>query len=175
MWWNSSTAIQNPKEWCDQGVAFNMSANLENSPVAIGLEKVTFHSNPKERQCQRMFKLLYSCTHWNECYYILLRLSSKSFKLGFNSTWTENFHMFKLDLEKAEEPEIKLPAFTGSYKRQGNSRKTFSSASLATQKPLTLWITVNCGKFKEMGILDHPACLLCFSSMDQSLPIISRI
>ena len=54
--------------------------------------------------------------------------------------------MFKLDLEKAEEPEIKLPAFTGSEKKQENSRKT-ASASLTTLKPLTVWITTNCGKF----------------------------
>ena len=40
-----------------------MPANLENSAVAAGLEKVSFHSNPKERQCQRLFKLLHSCTH----------------------------------------------------------------------------------------------------------------
>ena len=42
----------------------NISANLENSAVATGLEKVSFHSNPKERQCQRMFKLLHNCTHF---------------------------------------------------------------------------------------------------------------
>ena len=42
---------------------FNMLANLENSAVAIGLVKVSFHSNPKERQCQRMLKLLYNCNH----------------------------------------------------------------------------------------------------------------
>ena len=42
---------------------FNMPANLENSAVATGLEKVSFHSNPKERQCQRMFKLQHNCTH----------------------------------------------------------------------------------------------------------------
>ena len=41
----------------------NMSANLENSAVSTGLEKVSFHSNPKERECQRMLKLLHSCTH----------------------------------------------------------------------------------------------------------------
>ena len=40
-----------------------MPANLENSAVAVGLEKVSFHSNPKEGQCQRMFKLLNDCTH----------------------------------------------------------------------------------------------------------------
>ena len=43
--------------------AFNMPANLENSAVATGLEKVSFHSNPKERQCQRMLKLLHNCSH----------------------------------------------------------------------------------------------------------------
>ena len=52
--------------------------------------------------------------------------------------------MFKLDLEKAEEPEIKLPTFIGSQKKQGNFRET--SASLTTLKPLTVWITANCGK-----------------------------
>ena len=44
-------------------VLHSMPANLENSAVATGLEKVSFHSNPKERQCQRMFQLLYNCTH----------------------------------------------------------------------------------------------------------------
>ena len=46
-----------------RSAALNMPANLENSAVATGVEKVTFHSNPKERQCQRMFKLLHNCTH----------------------------------------------------------------------------------------------------------------
>ena len=58
-----------------------------------------------------------------------------------------NFQMFKLDLEKAEEPEIKLPASVGSAKKQENSRKTSTSALLTTPKPLTVWITTNCGKF----------------------------
>ena len=47
-----------------KSAALNMSANLENSTEATGLEKISFHSNPKERQCQRMFKLPYSCTHF---------------------------------------------------------------------------------------------------------------
>ena len=65
----------------------------------------------------------------------------------FNSTWTRNFQMFKLDLEKAEEPDIKLPTSTGSWKKQESSRKTSISALLAAPKPLTVWITINCGKF----------------------------
>ena len=55
--------------------------------------------------------------------------------------------MFKLDLEKTEEPEIKLPTSIGSYKKQENSRKTSTSALLTRPKPLTVWITINCGKF----------------------------
>ena len=55
--------------------------------------------------------------------------------------------MFKLDLEKAEEPEIKLPTSTGSSKKWESSRKTSISALLPMPKPLTVWITTDCGKF----------------------------
>ena len=58
-----------------------------------------------------------------------------------------NFQMFKLLLEEAEEPEIKLPTSTGSWKKQESSRKTSISAFLTMPKPLTLWITINYGKF----------------------------
>ena len=61
--WNSSWAISNPERWCCESAALNMPENLENSAVATGLEKVRFHSNAKERQCQRMLKLLHNCTH----------------------------------------------------------------------------------------------------------------
>ena len=68
--------------------------------------------------------------------------------------------MFKLDLEKAKEPEITLPTSIGSLKKQKSSRKTSTSASLILLKPLTVWITTNCGKFLQMGIPDHLTCLL---------------
>ena len=55
--------------------------------------------------------------------------------------------MFKLDLEKAEEPGIKLPTFAGSSKKQENSRKTSTYALLTKPKPLTVWITTNYGKY----------------------------
>ena len=55
--------------------------------------------------------------------------------------------MYKLDLEKAEEPEIKLPTSVGSLKKQASSGKTSTSAFLTMPKPLTVWITTNCGKF----------------------------
>ena len=100
-------------------------------------EKVSFHSNAK------------GCSNYHTV--VLISHAStvrpKFFKLGFNSTWTENFQMYKLDLEKAEEPEIKLPTFVGSQRKQRNSRKTSTSPSLTILKPLTVWITTICGKF----------------------------
>ena len=71
-----------------------------------------------------------------------------------------DFQMFKLDLERAEEPEIKLPTSVGSLKKQESSRKTSTCASLTMPKPLTVWITENCKILKEMGIPDHLTCLL---------------
>ena len=69
--------------------------------------------------------------------------------------------MLKLGLEKAEEPEIKLPISAGSSKKQQSSRKTSTFALLTMPKPLTVWITTNCGKFfKRWGIPDHLTCLL---------------
>ena len=76
-------------------------------------------------------------------FHMLESLFSKSFKLAFSSMSTENFQMYKLGLEKGEEPEIKLPTFVGSWRKQGSSRKTFTSYPLSMQKPLTMWIETN--------------------------------
>ena len=71
-----------------------------------------------------------------------------------------NFQMFELVLEKAEEPEIKLPTSAGSWKKQESSRKTSISALLTMPKPLTVWIMINWKILKEMGIPDHLTCPL---------------
>ena len=68
--------------------------------------------------------------------------------------------MFKLDLEKTEEPDIKLLTYVRSLKKYESSRKISTSALLTMPKPLTVWIKTNCGKFLEMGIPDHVTCLL---------------
>ena len=106
--------------------------------VAPGLEKVSFHSNPKERQCQE-------CS--NYCSIALISHSSKVMlkilQARLQQYMNREFQMFKMDLEKAEEPEIKSP----KSKKQGSSRKTSISALLTMPKPLTVWITINCGKF----------------------------
>ena len=71
-----------------------------------------------------------------------------------------NFQMFKLDLEKAEESEIKLPTSAGPQKKQENSRKTSTSALLIMPKPFTVWITINWKILKELGIPRPPDLLL---------------
>ena len=71
-----------------------------------------------------------------------------------------NFHMFKLVLEKTEEPDIKLPTSAGSWKKQESSRNTSIAALLTMPKPLTVWITINWKILKEMGIPDPLTCFL---------------
>ena len=91
---------------------------------------------------------------------MLVKSCSKFSKPGFSNTWTVNFLMFKLVLEKAEEPEIKLPTSAGSWKKWESARKTSISALLTMPKPLTVWITRNCGKFFKRWECQTPDCIL---------------
>ena len=70
------------------------------------------------------------------------------------------FQMFRLDLEKAEEPEIKMPISVGSSKNQESSRKTSISALLTMPKPVTMWNTTNLKILKEKETQDHLTCLM---------------
>ena len=127
-----------------------MPANLENSAVATGLEKVSFHSNPKECSNYRTIALI---SHASKVMLKILQArlqhsqASPSSKFFSQASRTMNFQVFKLVLEKAEEQKIKLPTSAGSSKKQQSSRKTSISALLTIPKPLTVWITINCGKF----------------------------
>ena len=110
-----------------------------------GLEKVSFIPIPKKGNAKE-------CSNYHTV--VLISHASKVMlkslpKPSFNRTWTVNVQMFMLDLEKAEEPEIKLPTSAGSLEKQESSRKTSISALLTMPKPLTVWITINCGKFWE--------------------------
>ena len=119
-----------------------MPANLETqqSPQT-GKGQFSFQSQTKAmpKNAQTTSKLHSSHT--------LVKSCSKFSKPGFSNMWTVNFLMFKFVLEKAEEPEIKFPTSSGSWKKQKSSRKASISALLTTPKPLTVWITINCGKF----------------------------
>ena len=98
-----------------------------------------FQKNPVPKSVQMIIQL---CS-----FHMLVRFYSKSFKLGFSSMWTDSFYIYKLGLEKSEEQELKLSTFAGSQRKQENSRKTSTFASLTTLKPLTMRIKTNCGKF----------------------------
>ena len=111
------------------------------SAVATRLEKVTFIPIPKKSNAKE-------CSTYHTIALIsqASKVMLKILKVRLQQ-YTENFQMFKMDLEKAEEPEIKLPTSVELQKKQENSRKTTISASLTTLKLLTVWITTNCRKF----------------------------
>ena len=89
-------------------------------------------------------------------FHMRARSCSKPSKQNFNSTWTKNFQMYKLDLEKTEEPEMKLPTSTGSQKKQ---QKKIYFCFTDYAKAFTVCITTNCGKFLKW-VPDHLTCFL---------------
>ena len=139
--------MHNPKRWYCESTAFNMLANSGklSSGLRTGKGQFSFQFQRKAmpKNAQTTAKLHSSHTLVKKC--------SKFSKPGFKSMWTKNFQIFKLDLKKAEEPEIKLPTSVGASKKQENSRKTSISALLTMPKTLTVWITTNCGKFLKRG------------------------
>ena len=120
-----------------------MPANLENSVSSYRTGKGQFSF---QSQRKKMPKNVQTTTQLHSSH-MLVKYCSKFSKPGFSITWTMNFHMFKPDLEMAEEPEIKLPISAWSLEKQESSRHLSTSALLTMPKPLTVWIITNCGKF----------------------------
>ena len=117
----------------------NSNGHRTKTAMATELERSVFIPIPKkgnDKECSNYWTVEF-ISHASK---VMLKI------LGFSNAWMENFQMYKLSFKEAEQPEIKLP-FVGSWKKQGSSRKTSTSASLMTLKPLTMWITTNCGKF----------------------------
>ena len=119
-----------------------MPGNLENSAVATGLEKVSFRSNPKERQCQRMLTLPHNCTHLNASK-IMLKILQARLQQYMNHELPD----VQAGFRKGKGTRDQMPTCAGSSKKQESSRKTSISALRSMPKPLTVWITRNCGKF----------------------------
>ena len=119
-----------------------MPANLENSAVAIGLKRSVFIPTPKKSNAKECSNY---CTiaHISHASKVILKI----FQARLQQYVNRELQMFRLVLEKAEEPEIKLPTSAGLSKKQESSRETSISALLTMPKPLTVWITINCGKF----------------------------
>ena len=119
-----------------------MPANLENSALATGLEKVGFIPIPKKasaKECSN-YRTIALISHASK---VMLKILQTRHQQYMNRELPD----VQAGLEKAEEPEIKLPTSAGSWEKQESSRKTSISALLTIPKPLTVWITINCGKF----------------------------
>ena len=119
-----------------------MPAKLENSAVATGLEKVSFIPISKKGNAKE-----YSNYHTIALISHTSKLMLKILQARFQQYVNHELPDVQVILEKAEEPKIKLPTSAGSWKKQESSRKTSISALLTMPKPLTVWITINCGKF----------------------------
>ena len=119
-----------------------MPADLENSAVATGLEKVSFIPIPKKsnaKECSN-YDRISLISHTGK---VMLRILQARLQQYMNHELPD----VQVDLEKAKEPEIRFPTSAGSWKKKESSRKTSISALLTRPKPLTVWITINCGKF----------------------------
>ena len=121
-----------------------MPENLENSAVATGLEKSVFIPIPKKgnaKECSN-YHTIALISHASK---VMLKILQTRLQQYVNHELPE----LKLVLEKAEEPEIKLPTSLGSSKKQEISRKTFITALLTMPKLLIVWITTTCGKYLQ--------------------------
>ena len=122
-----------------------MSANLENSAVATGLEKVSFHSNPKEGQCQRMFKLPHNCTHFifSHASKVMLKILQEKLQQYINHELPD----VQAGFRKCSGTREQIANILWVIKKAKEFKKTSTSPLLTMPKPLTVWITTNFGKF----------------------------
>ena len=133
-----------------------MPENVENSAVATGLVKFSFYSNPKERQCQRMFKFIQHCmieliSHTSK---VMLKILQDRLQQYVNCELPDVQSAFRKDRGQH-------PLDDRKSKRVPEKKKKSTSAFLTTPKLLTVWITKKLWKIlKEVEISDHPACLL---------------
>ena len=118
-----------------------MPANLENSAVATGLEKVSFHSNPKERQCQRMFKLLHTLiSHASK---VMLKILQARLQQCMNHEIPDVQARFR----KGRGTRDQIANIHWIIETTRESQKNIYFCFIDVKKPLTVWITKNCGKF----------------------------
>ena len=110
--------------------------------MVTGLEKFSFHSNPQKRQCQRMFKVLHNCTH-SHTSKVMLKILQASLQQYMNCELPDVQDGFR----KSRGTRDQIAKVHWIIEKQESSRKTFTSALLNTPKPLTMWLTTNCGKF----------------------------
>ena len=122
-----------------------MPANLENSTVATGLKKVSFHSNPKERQCQECsnYHTIALISHTSK---VMLKILQARLQQYVNRELAD----IQAGFRKGRGTRDQIANISGSWKKQESSRKTSISALLTMPNPLTVWITINCREFLKI-------------------------
>ena len=140
-WWNFNCAISNPKRWCCERAALNVPANLENSAVATGLEKISFHSNPKERQCQRMLELLHIAfiSHTSK---VMLKILQASLQQYVNHELPNVQSGFR----KGRGTRDQIANTCWIIKKAREFQKNIYLCFIDYTKAF-MWIITNCGKF----------------------------
>ena len=119
-----------------------MPANLENSAVATGLEKVSFHFNPKERQCQRMLKLLHNRT-LSYASKVMLKILQVRLQQYVNCELPD----VQAGFRKGRGTKDQIANIRWIIEKAREFQKKYTSALLTIPKPLSVWITTNYGKF----------------------------
>ena len=140
-WWNTSWAISKPKWWCCECAALSLPANLENSAVATGLEKDNFHSNPKERQCQRMpnYRTIVFISHASK---VMLKILQARLQQYMNRELQD----VQVGFRKGRGTRDQIANIRWIMEKGREFQKIPISALLTIPKPLAVWITINCGK-----------------------------
>ena len=140
-----SWAISTPKRWCCESAALNMPANVENSAVATGLEKVSFHPNPKEKQFWRMFKVLHKCKSNAQ--------NSPNEASTVREPWTSRCSSWIWKRQRNQR-------LNGQHLLDHWKSKTVPEKHLFLLYWLCQSVWINWKILKKMGIPDHLTCLL---------------
>ena len=130
-----------------------MPENLENSAVATVLEKVSFHSNPKERQCQRMYHTIALISHASK---VMLKILQARLQQHMNLELLDAQTGFR----KGRGTRDQIANIFYINEKAREFQKTSTSTLLMLPKPLTMWITTNWKILKVVEIQDHLTCLL---------------
>ena len=121
-----------------------MLANLENSAVATGLEKVSFHSNPKEQQCQRMFKLSYNCTHFT---YQKYKGNAQNPSRQASAICELRNSRYRAVFRKSRKTRVQIANIHWITEKAREFQRNIYFCFIDYTKSLTVWITTNCRKF----------------------------
>ena len=140
-WWNSSWAISNPERWRCESDALNMPAKMEYSVVATGLERVSFHSNPKKsnaKQCSN-YHTIALISHASK---VVLKILQARLQQYVNRELPD----VQAGFRKGRGTRDQIANIWWIIEQAIKFQKTSISALLTMPKPSTMWITINCGK-----------------------------